>query len=177
VQAGLHVNEAEFIAEVIDPATGRLESEGELVISNLGRHGMPIIRYRTGDRVRLAEKPCECGRSYALFEGGVIGRVDDVLIVRGVNVFPSAIENLIRRVKDIGEFAVDVHRRDELDDLEIRIEVPTGEPNEAAAAVAKQIHMGLGIRAKVIPVETGSLPRFDLKARRFRDHRKLATPS
>lgn len=171
-QSGLHVNEAEFIVEVVDPATGDPASEGELVLTNLGRMGMPVIRYRTGDRVRPADNPCECGRSFVRFEGGVIGRVDDVLIVRGVNIFPSAIENLIRRVSGVSEFAVDVFRRDELDELEIRIEVPSGDPGEAAAEVAKEIHTDVGIRPLVHTVDTGSLPRFDLKARRFRDHRQ-----
>jgi phenylacetate-CoA ligase len=170
-QAGLHINEAEFIAEIVDPKTGEPAEEGELVLTNLGRLGMPVIRYRTGDRVRPAEGVCGCGRTFLLLEGGVIGRVDDVMIVRGVNVFPSAIENLIRMVGGVSEFAVDVFRRDELDVLEIRIEVVQGDPAATAAEVAKEIHAGIGVRPLVQPVEAGSLPRFDLKARRFRDHR------
>jgi phenylacetate-CoA ligase len=172
-QAGLHINESEFIAEVIDPYTLEPADEGELVLTNLGRLGMPVIRYRTGDRVKPSEELCECGRSYVLLEGGVIGRVDDVMIVRGVNVFPSAVENLIRRSGSVTEFAVDVYRRDELDELEIRIEVMHGEPEETAAEVVKEIHAGIGIRPLVQVVETGTLPRFDLKARRFRDHRVI----
>lgn len=171
-QNGLHVNEAEFIAEVIDPVSGEPAEEGELVLTNLGRWGMPVIRYRTGDRVKPAADPCGCGRSYVRLEGGVIGRVDDVMIVRGVNVFPSAIENLIRRVGGVSEFAVDVFRRDELDELEIRIEVSNGDPEDAALLVAKELHAGIGIRPSVQTVEAGTLPRFDLKARRFRDHRR-----
>jgi phenylacetate-CoA ligase len=170
-QNGLHVNEGEFMVEVIDPASGDPAEEGELVITNLGRLGMPVIRYRTGDRVKLAREDCPCRRTFRRFEGGVIGRVDDVLIVRGVNVFPSAIENLIRRIPEVGEFAVDVRRKEELDQLEIRIEVPRGDAEQAAAEVAKQIQLGIGIRATVTAVDPGTLPRFDLKARRFRDHR------
>ena len=172
-QAGVHVNEGEFLAEVIDPVTGEPASEGELVITNLGRLGMPVIRYRTGDRVKLAEEPCGCGRTFTRFEGGVIGRVDDVIIVRGVNVYPSAIENLIREVAEVGEFAVDVYRIEEMDQLDIRVEVPNGDGSEAAGEVGKRIHNALGIRAQVTAVPSGTLPRFDLKARRFKDHRQL----
>ncbi|MCA1735741.1 MAG: phenylacetate--CoA ligase family protein, partial [Actinobacteria bacterium] len=172
-QAGVHVNEAEFIAEVIDPKSGDPTVDGELVITNLGRLGMPVIRYRTGDRVKLTEEPCSCGRTFARFESGVIGRVDDVLIVRGVNVYPSAIENLIREVSAVGEFAVDAYRIDEMDQLEIRVEVIGADGAEAATEVSKRIHNSLGIRAQVTPVPAGTLPRFDLKARRFRDHRQI----
>lgn len=173
-QSGLHVNEREFICEVLDPETGEPATDGELVITNLGRLGMPVIRYRTGDRVKLERGPCGCGRPFARLEGGVIGRIDDALIVRGVNVFPSAVENLIRQFPEVGEFAVDVVRRGELDELEIRIEASGDRAGagSVAGAVADRIKEGLGLRAVVTPVEHGTLPRFDLKARRFTDHRR-----
>jgi phenylacetate-CoA ligase len=136
---------------------------------------MPVIRYRTGDRVKLANESCRCGRTYARFAGGVIGRVDDVLIVRGVNVYPSAIENLIRQVPEVGEFAVEVFRIEEMDQLDIRIEVPSGDEDSVAGEVTKEIHAALGIRAQVHPVPVGTLPRFDLKARRFKDNRQLSS--
>ncbi len=129
LQNGLFVNEAEFLAEVIDPATGEETNDGELVITNLGRPGFPVIRYRTGDHVVVASEPSEDGRTFMRFEGGVTGRVDDVLIVRGVNIFPSAVENLVRRYPEIGEFAVDVYRKEELDVMELRIEVTSGDPD------------------------------------------------
>ena len=173
-QAGVHVNEGEFICEVIDPTTGKPTDEGELVITNLGRVGMPVIRYRTGDRVKLQTAPCECRRTFCRLEGGVLGRVDDVLIVRGVNVLPSALENIVRRFLEVGEFAVDVYRRHELDEMEIRVEVTEGEPDTIAAAVAREIRNGLGLRAHVKPVPYGALPRFDLKARRLTDHRRVS---
>ena len=98
----MHVIESEFIAECIDPATGIAVPEGargELVLTNLGRLGSPVVRYRTGDLVTLKrDGPCACGRSFAKLEGGILGRVDDMLVVRGVNVYPSAIEELIRRL-------------------------------------------------------------------------------
>jgi phenylacetate-CoA ligase len=173
VQAGLHMNEGEFICEVVNPATGQPADEGELVVTNLGRVGMPIIRYRTGDRVKRQTGHCECGRTFHRLEGGVIGRVDDVLIIRGVNVFPSAIENIVRHFPEVGEFAVDVYRKAELDGMEIRVEVTGGEPDMIAAAIAKEIRNGLGLRVDVKTVPYGTLPRFDLKARRFTDHRRF----
>ena len=170
-QAGVHFNEGEFICEVIDPATGLAAHEGELVITNLGRLGMPIIRYRTGDRVRLQTAACTCGRTFSRAEGGVIGRIDDVLVVRGVNVFPSAIEDVVRRFPEVGEFAADVYRRHELDEMELRLEVNRADPEGVAAAVARDLRNGLGLRVVVKPVPYGTLPHFDRGARRFTDHR------
>jgi phenylacetate-CoA ligase len=172
-QNGLHINEGEFICEVIDSESGEHANEGELVITNLGRIGMPIIRYRTGDRVKIMEEPCDCGRSYRRLEGGVIGRIDEVYTVRGINVFPSAIENIVRRFPESGEFAVDIYRRKILDEMEVRIEVKDTDPEVFANLVSDEIRNGLGIRVKVIPVPFGTLPRFDLKARRFTDHREI----
>ena len=100
---GVHVNESEFIAEIIDPGTGAAAEEGELVLTNLGRLGMPLIRYRTGDYVKPNRDPCRCGRSFVRLQGGVLGRTDDVLIVRGINVFPSAIENIIMKEIQMGK--------------------------------------------------------------------------
>ena len=170
-QSGVHLNEGEFICEVIDPSTGELAHEGELVITNLGRFGMPVIRYRTGDKVKLSDSVCECGRTYRLLDGGIIGRVDDALIIRGVNVFPSAIEGFVHQFPEICEFGVDVYRQGELDEIEIRVEVQDGDPGVVAEAIAKEIRNGLGMRVVVTPVPYGSLPRFELKARRVNDHR------
>src|SRR3990170_4041256 len=126
--------------------------EGELVITNLGRVGSPVIRYRTGDRVKLIEGRCDCGRGFRRLEGGVMGRIDDVIIVRGVNVFPSAVEDVVRRFLEVGEFAVTIYREHELDEMEIRVEVMQGEPDAVAAAVAKEVRNGLGLRVRVKPV-------------------------
>ncbi len=175
-QNGLHINEAEFLAEVIDPETGTASDSGELVITNLGRVGMPVIRYRTGDRVKITDEPCGCGRRYRRLQGGVLGRVDDALVIRGVNLFPSAVENLVRRVPEVGEFAIDVYRRESLDDVEVRIEVNEGDADQIVESVAKELRNGIGIRIKVNAVPFGTLPRFDLKARRVTDHRDLTEP-
>ena len=166
--AGLHLNEAEFICEVIDPETGAAAVEGELVVTNLGRIGMPVIRYRTGDHVRLARGPCDCGRTFRRLEGGVIGRIDDALLVRGVVVFPSAVESIIRRFPEVGEFAIHARRDGELDQLDVHVET---EGDGAGEAVSGALREALGLRVAVRRVEIGSLPRFDLKARRVTDHR------
>jgi phenylacetate-CoA ligase len=170
---GLYVNEGEFMCEVLDPDTGDSACEGELVITNLGRVGMPVIRYRTGDRVRVDERPSRSGRSFVRFAGGVIGRIDDALHIRGVAVYPSAIENIVRRFSEVGEFAVDVFRRSELDELEIRLEVGGSDAEAVAGAVAREIRSLLGLRIQVSPVPHGSLPRFDLRAPRITDHRRV----
>jgi phenylacetate-CoA ligase len=162
-QAGLHVNETEFIAEVIDPATGAPALEGELVLTNLGRLGSPLVRYRTGDRVRLAAGACACGRTFARLEGGILGRLDDMLIVRGVNLFPSAIEAIVRRFP-VDEFQIEVFRDGELDEVRVVMEVEGG--SDGARRVQEALRSGLGIRLEVAAVAGGSLPRFELKARR-----------
>jgi phenylacetate-CoA ligase len=162
-QAGLHVNEAEFIAEVLDPQTGRPATEGELVLTNLGRLGSPVIRYRTGDRVRLAQRPCACGRTFVRLEGGILGRLDDMLIVRGVNVFPSAIEGIVRRFTVIEEFQIEVFRDGELDEVRVLVECPEG---GLARSVQEAFRADLGIRLEVRAVPPRSLPRHELKARR-----------
>jgi phenylacetate-CoA ligase len=176
-QAGLHINEGEFIYEIIDPDSGEAADEGELVMTNLGRTGMPILRFRTGDRVKLEARPCECGRTYARLDGGVIGRIDQVLNVRGINVFPSALEDIVRRSSAVNEFAVDVYRQDKLDEMRIRIEVKGEDPLEVSVALAKQIRHALGFRVQVEAVPIGTLPRFDRETRRITDHRESRNTS
>jgi phenylacetate-CoA ligase len=162
-QAGLHVNESEFIAEIIDPVTCAPARDGELVLTNLGRVGSPAVRYRTGDRVRLADGPCACGRTFARLEGGILGRLDDMLIVRGVNVFPSAVEGILRRFRAIEEFQIEVFRDGELDEARVIVEL---EEAVETRAVQEALRMGLGIRLDVRGVPPGTLPRYELKARR-----------
>lgn len=170
-QAGLHLNEAEFICEIIDPESGAAADEGELVISNLGRAGMPVLRYRTGDQAAIERAPCACGRSLYRLQGGVIGRVDDALIIRGIVVYPSSIENVVRQFPAVVEFAVDIYRRRALDELELRVELSADAAGDLVADLARALSHHLGLRAEVEVVEAGSLPRFELKARRFTDHR------
>ena len=156
---------------MIDLVTGESASEGELVVTNLGRIASPVIRYRTGDFVRLSGALCACGRTYQRLEGGVQGRIDDALIVRGVNIYPSAIENVIREFPEVAEFAADVYRRGAMDDLQLRLEVTQGDGPAVARAVARAIRDKLGLRIESTVVAHEDLPRFELKAKRFYDHR------
>jgi len=160
------MNEAEFIAEILDPVTGRPADEGELILSNLGRVGSPLLRYRTGDRVRRARTRCACGRASLRLEGGILGRIDDMLIVRGVNVFPSALEGIVRRFPAVDEFLIEVYRRGQLDEVRLLLEV-RGHAGPVVAAVQEAVRVDLGIRVEAVPVPGQSLPRYELKARRL----------
>jgi len=166
-QAGLHVNESEFIVEIVDPVSGAPTREGELVLSNLGRLGSPLLRYRTGDRVRAATGPCECGRTFFRLDGGILGRVDDMLVVRGVNVFPSALEGIVRRFPAVDEFQIEVYRRQAMDEVRLLVEVGEGRAAQVAPAVQETLRVELGIRIEVVPVPARTLPRYELKARRL----------
>jgi phenylacetate-CoA ligase len=168
---GIHLIESEFIAEVIDAQTGkevRVGEAGELVITNLGRPGFPVIRYRTGDLVRVNESPCACGRTFARFEGGLLGRSDDMVTIRGVNVYPTAIENVIRQVSAVDEFRVTVTTQHEMRHLEVQIEVESGNDVERVrAGVEQAIYYALSVRATVVVAEPGTLVRHEMKSSRF----------
>lgn len=169
---GIHVNENEFIAEVIDPNTGEPTKPGEkgaLTITNLGRIGSPVIRYRTGDLVQPSYQPCPCGRPFMLLEGGVLGRVDDMVVVRGVNVFPGAIENVLREFPEIEEFRVEIFEKEALTEIKLILE-PSSDQNSVrglAEKIGGRIRERLGLRPQVEVVAPGTLPRFELKAKRF----------
>ena len=168
----VHLNESEFIAEVIDPATGGpAGGEGELVLTNLGRRGSPVVRYRTGDRVRLVTERCGCGRTFGRLAGGILGRADDMLVVRGINVFPSVIEDVVRQFDGVDEFRIEVRRQREMLDLRVIVEID-GErhgADEIAATLAelrRRLQVACGIRIDADATAAGTLPRWELKARR-----------
>ena len=165
---GLHVNEAEFVAEVVDAAGAPVPEggTGELVLTNLGRAGWPVIRYRTGDLVVNGGRGCACGRSYRKLPGGITGRTDDLMILRGVNVFPTAVEAIVRGF-DVGEFRMVRLRRGDLEELRVDAEAS----DETARALAEELHLRLAVRIETRAVPAGSLPRFELKARRLVDER------
>ena len=169
---GVHLVESEFLVEVIDPSgSSGEEGEGELVLTNLGRWGSPAIRDRTGDRVDARRGRCGCGRTLVKLRGGILGRVDDMVTVRGVNVFPSAIENIVRRFDEVDEFRIELIRERGMDALrcaiEPRTDVAGGHARALADRVAEAIHGDVGIRCAVSVAAPGSLPRFEAKARRF----------
>ncbi len=170
-QSGLHINEDEFIGEMIDPETLAPVGDGqkgELVLTNLGRVGMPLIRYRTGDLGVISREPCRCGRRWARLMGGVLGRADDMITIRGINVFPSAVENIVRRHPEVVEFAIEVFRQREMHELHLKVEIAAGSPNGVIERLAYEFSNDLRIRANIEHVPDGSLPRFELKSRRLR---------
>jgi phenylacetate-CoA ligase len=169
-QQGIHVNEGEFIAEILDILTGQPVQEGqtgELVLTNLGRWGSPVIRYRTGDLVRHGGYSCACGRTFLMLPGGVLGRADDMLIVRGVNVYPSALANILHRFPEVTEYRIIVTKNGSLDEIALQVECPS----ELVTTLQEELHLALNLRVPVETVELGTLPRFELKARRIDDRR------
>ena len=171
----LHVMESAYYAEVIDPATGEPAPNGELVLTTLARTASPLLRYRTGDLVRgrrpKAESPrpaCACGRFDLALEGGILGRVDDMIIVRGVNIYPSAIEEIIRGFAAVAEYRVHVSAAQALTEMRVEIEpVPGAAGPELAPQLEQLFQKAFALRVPVSLVPTGSLPRFEMKAKRW----------
>jgi phenylacetate-CoA ligase len=170
--ADVHLIESECIAEVIDPLTLEPTPDGEageLVITNLGRAGSPVIRYRTGDQVRLTRERCVCGRWFARMTGGILGRIDDMFIVRGNNVFPAAIEAVIRRFPEVAEFGIEVIETGSMASVKLQLEPRPAVSDHAGLAhrVSRALQETLSFKAETQIVPCGSLPRFEMKAKRF----------
>jgi phenylacetate-CoA ligase len=166
----LTVNESACIPEIIDPETGRasITGQGELVITNLGRTGSPLIRYRTGDLVEADQSSHPSGRSWLRLKGGIQGRTDDMLVIRGNNVFPSSIEAIVREFAAVAEFRIVVTRHREMLHIRLELEPQSGiDTSTLAELVAATIKQRLQFQAEVILVPTGTLPRFEMKARRL----------
>jgi phenylacetate-CoA ligase len=167
---GLYVNEAEFIPEFVSVETGRPAREGELahlILTTLGRVGAPVIRYRTGDLVRPSW-PTSGPNRFVHLEGGVLSRADDMLVIRGVNVFPSAIEQILHGFPEVVEFRLTARKRGELDEVLVEVEDRLEEPTR----IAQELQVRLGLKIDVVAVPSLSLPRFEGKGRRFVDERK-----
>jgi phenylacetate-CoA ligase len=151
---GIHLIDSEFIFEVLD-REGRPAAEGELVATNLGRWGMPLIRYRTGDRVKVSHKPCACGSPFMKVLGGIQGRVDDMFTVRGVSRYPEVVEFVIER-----------RRERQMDEVSLLIETAGGD--FSTERLEADLRQALGVRLDCRVVERGTLPRSELKATRIR---------
>ncbi|RZI50142.1 phenylacetate--CoA ligase family protein, partial [Aeribacillus pallidus] len=171
-QKGIHVNESEFIVEVINPNTlepVEVGEKGELVLTNLGRESYPVIRYRTGDIVIRSDQQCECGNSYQFFPGGILGRADDMVIIRGINIYPSSIESIIREFKEVKEFRIVYYTENEMDQIKVEIE---SDSEQIVPILATKLRERVGLRIQVEKVPDNELPRFTMKARRVVDNRK-----
>lgn len=173
----LHLMDHAYLAEVIDPKSAEPVPPGgvgELVLTTLLRDGSPLLRYRTGDLVRLAEHHvqgarCVCGRAETALEGGILGRTDDMVVVRGVNIYPAAIEQIVRGFPDIVEYQVRVTRQGALTEMHLAIEPARTVHNPAllVAELEKVLQAQLNLRVPVAALAGGTLPRAELKARRW----------
>ena len=196
VRKGLHINEDYFYPEIIDPDTGKVlphGEEGELVLTTVGNEGQPLLRYRTRDITRLSQEPCACGRTLVMMER-ICGRTDDMLIIRGVNFFPSQIESIILQRKGVSpHYMVVVDRPGSMDEVEVRVEVTDDFMAKAGAdlisgseaEILKDVEMAkqkiqnlkrdikdmIGITVKVSLVPPGTIPRSEGKAKRVDDRR------
>ena len=184
-QNGLHVNEDHFLVEVVDPATGRrlpYGEKGELVFTTLTKEAFPLLRYRTRDIGILYPEPCPCGRTLIRMSR-VLGRTDDMLIIRGVNVFPSQIEAVLLAIGGVEpHYQIIVDRERNLDDLEIWVEVSEGifsdevkRLEELERKIRAEIESTLGIHARVKLVEPKTIARSEGKAKRVIDRREVYT--
>jgi phenylacetate-CoA ligase len=169
----LHVISSAYYAEVIDPESGTKVQPGfigELVLTTLGRHGSPAIRYRSGDYVMRGNRgKCECGTYDLKLEGGILGRIDNMIFVRGVNIYPAAIEEIIRQFSEIVEYRVEFKSRRSMTEMSIKIECEkdTAKPQKIAKSLQMNLRTAFTLRIPVVLVESGELPRFEAKAKRW----------
>jgi len=169
---GMHLREDEFVAEILDPETGEPVADGEtgeLVVTALARAGFPVIRYRTGDIVERHAEPCGARHPGRWLPQGILGRSDDMVVIRGMNVFPSAIEQTLREFEGVGEFRITFYSEPTAMD-EVKLEVELARPLEARAIQA-QLRQTLGLRVRIVPLKPGILPVQVGKARRVADLR------
>ena len=178
---GMHINEDHFIAEVIDPKTGEVlppGEKGELVVTCITKEALPLIRYRTRDITRLMYEPCPCGRTTARMEN-LSGRTDDMLKIRGVNVFPGQIEEVLIKTEGIGpNYEIVVDRKNHSDILTIKVEVKAEQMMDSYGALEQlerrlkeRIRLVLGLDARIQLVSPNTLQRFEGKAKRVTDLR------
>lgn len=176
---GPHLWQDEVWTEIVDPEdhTRALEDgeRGAIVYTHLWRTSQPMIRFAPGDAGVMTSEPCPCGRTYPRLEGGVLGRLDDMLVIRGANVYPSAIEAAVRGVEGLGnEFRIIVEREGEMDEISVQVEVENTDVDRdwIAQEASRRIRENVHIRVPVELVEPGSFERSTLKAKRVIDRRQ-----
>ena len=168
---GLHILESEFVCEILDEDLRPTENgaRGELVLTPLGRTGYPVLRYRTGDVVVNTDERCPAGHEDRWLPGGIVGRTDDMAIIRGMNVYPSAVEEAVRRVSGSGEYRITFYTEPSgMDEIKLEVELEEG---GGARRLQDTMRQQLGLRVRVVPVSPGVLPRTNGKARRVVDAR------
>lgn len=177
---GLHVNEAMFLAEIIDPETGEtIETpgrRGKMVITAFDRQAQPCVRFDSKDVIEWAAEPCACGRSFRLIRGGVVGRADDITKVKGVLIAPSAIEEVVRGIKGLGdEYEVVVDQSGDAETIRLRVEVLPEAQDQCAwiqSELEDQLRLKTNLRYDLEICGCGTLPRYEVKAKRFKDLRR-----
>jgi phenylacetate-CoA ligase len=177
---GLHVNEAFFLVEIEDLETGEIIEDpgkrGKMIITALDRHAQPCVRFDSKDVIEWASAPCPCGRTFRLIQGGVVGRADDITKVKGVLLSPSAIEEVVRSIHGLGdEFEVVVDKVGDIDRITLKVEMATGrevQREEIAAKLRDQLRLKTNLGYKLEFHDYGTLPRYEVKAKRFKDLRK-----
>ncbi len=169
----LHVIESAYLAEILQPGSGEAAESGagELVLTTLGRSACPVLRYRTGDLVRRDpnKTPCACGRHELALDGGILGRTDDMVVVRGVNVYPSAVEEIIRQTGGVAEYLVEISSRTALPEISLQIEAAPGCQDAAALVrtLEQKFETAFALRVPITLVPFQTLPRFEMKAKRW----------
>lgn len=166
---GLHIIERDFIAEFISVDSGLPAQEGELselVLTTLNRYGCPVVRYRTGDLVRPSWDP-DRENGFVFLDGGVLGRADEMLVIRGVNIYPGGIEQIIREFPEVAEYRITALKKGEMDALWVEVEDRANQPDR----IARTLNLRLGLNIPVTSVPLNSLPRFEAKGKRFIDSR------
>jgi phenylacetate-CoA ligase len=176
---GLHVNEALFLVEIQDPQTGEYIEEpgrrGKMIITALDRQAQPCIRFDSKDLIEWAPEPCSCGRTFRMIKGGVVGRADDITKVKGVLLAPSAIEEVVRSIDGLAdEFEVIVDKVGDIDRITLKIEIVRGREEERRnieTMLKDQLRLKTNLGYNLEFHDHGTLPRYDVKARRFKDLR------
>jgi phenylacetate-CoA ligase len=176
-RTGMHLWQDIVYAELLDPQTWAavpFGGTGTPVYTHLERTCQPMIRLVSGDLAEWTDAPCPCGRTYPRFPRGIIGRIDDMITVRGENVYPSAIEDVLRGFQTLGEFEIVVSREGQMDQILIRAEAPQAGDAELAEKIATALRRTLGVRPELELCAPNTLGRTDLKSRRVRDERRLS---
>ncbi|UCF58186.1 MAG: phenylacetate--CoA ligase family protein [Deltaproteobacteria bacterium] len=177
---GMHVNEALFLVEIEDVETGEIidepERRGNMIITALDRQAQPCVRFDSKDIIEWASEPCPCGRSFRLIKGGVLGRADDITKVKGVLLAPSAIEEVVRGIDGLGnEYEVVVDKKGDVDQITLKVEIlPEGKAqrDKIESQLIDQLRLKTNLRYNLEFQEYGTLPRYEVKAKRFKDLRE-----
>ncbi|MDP6632504.1 MAG: hypothetical protein QGI51_03250, partial [Dehalococcoidales bacterium] len=178
-QSGLHINDAMFQVQIEDVETGQLITapgeRGKMVITNLNRRAQPCIRFDSKDLIEWNPEPCPCGRTFSLLKGGVQGRTDDITKVKGVLLSPTAIEEVVRSIPGLGdEFEVVVTKTGDIDNIALKVELIPGREEDADSIKLRlidQLRLMTNLNYDLEFQSHGALPRYDVKAKRFKDLR------